>query len=126
MKKFFSFSRQRYIDAALASRLDQPPNCTVVVRHNPMAGRPSDFDLVRCHQVDLQRGGGLTLHPLIKAVTPQQRLTRSLMYVDEEEDEDGALEEDGALDEAQEGASWLYGRRRLSADAKQKLGKEGI
>ena len=75
--------------------------CHVVPRDkdNPMVGLPSDFDLLSCdirddENVGVLAGllGQLSQHPMIKSVTHEKSVTRSLFQVpDQEEEEEGML-----------------------------------
>ena len=83
-------ARQKYINAALhskrASTWWQHHGCHVVPRNNPMAGLPSDFDLLSCDKLSADLLAGLRDHPLIKSVTHEKSMTRSLLEVPDEDD----------------------------------------
>ena len=68
-------TRKLYITSALAAR---NISYTVLPRTNPMSVYPNDFDIISgdLNESVLCR---LRQHPLIKSVTPQRRVTRSLL-----------------------------------------------
>ena len=72
--------------------------CHVVPRDadNPMAGLPSDFDLLSCDIRDDENAevlaglfGQLSQHPMIKSVTHEKSVTRSLLKVPDQEEGEG-------------------------------------
>lgn len=77
----------------------QIKNFTIVARQNPASEYPSDFDVI--HLYEHKHLSGLELlinHPLIKSVTPQRIVQRTLKFVDdnnneEQEDDDDEEEE---------------------------------
>ena len=88
-------NRQNYIDASLAkfdlkTKDDSPVRYRIIKRQNIMAKYPSDFDLVEFYISDFDDNKTasvietLTSHPLIKSVTPQQKVTRNIRSIDEE------------------------------------------
>jgi hypothetical protein len=65
-------ARKGYIERALAGTATQ---YTILTRNNPMAGRPSDFDVVRgdLGREELEQ---LRHHPAVHSVSQEKRLTR--------------------------------------------------
>lgn len=99
-------TRKDYIDRALAGTSIA---YSVLTRDNPMAGRPSDFDLVRGElgRAELEQ---LRRHPSVRSVSQEKRLTRRLLAEKEEEEEMTA-----AGEKAEPGCEgWCPGRRSLS------------
>ena len=74
-------TRARYITRALSI---VNMSCTVVTRDNPMSGHPSDFDIITC-DLNPSAKEALLSHPLVKSVTPQMKLTRSLKEVPDQQ-----------------------------------------
>ncbi|XP_045191862.2 membrane-bound transcription factor site-1 protease-like [Mercenaria mercenaria] len=72
-------TRKRYLHAALHD--SGVTSWMVVNRDNPAFDYPSDFDLVKLK--DEQQAGieSLKHHPVIKAVTPHKKVTRSLKFI---------------------------------------------
>ena len=90
-------NRQNYIDASLAkfdlkTKDDSHVRYRIIKRQNIMAKYPSDFDLVEFYMSDFDDNKTasvietLTSHPLIKSVTPQQKVTRSIRSINKEKD----------------------------------------
>lgn len=110
-------ARLGYITAALQS---QPRGYDIIKRDNPMAGLPSDFDVLAFGDEDtvVEAVGLLTRHPLVKSVTQQRMVTRFLRTVDSEEEEIFEEFEESEYEEELPCAgcksSWLNGRRSLS------------
>eukprot|EP00092_Neocalanus_flemingeri_P107767 GFUD01138329.1.p1 GENE.GFUD01138329.1~~GFUD01138329.1.p1 ORF type:complete len:1040 (-),score=318.65 GFUD01138329.1:275-3394(-) len=110
-------ARHGYITAALHAKHGE--NFKIVERDNPMAGLPSDFDVVAFDD-DQTVGESVALlsrHPLVKSVSQQRMVTRFLRTVDNDEEivdyfEDSEDEEDTPCAECE--SSWLNGRRSLS------------
>ena len=82
---FTSYYTTEARDGYLAASLQPYLGWSVVPRSNPGQEYPSDFSLLR-----LSGGGSedkileaLQRHPLVKRVTPQRRLTRTLKFTDE-------------------------------------------
>ena len=84
---FTSYYATEARDGYLAASLQSYPGWSVVPRSNPGQEYPSDFSLLRlAGEPGAQRDAileTLQRHPLIKRVTPQRRLTRTLKFVDE-------------------------------------------
>ena len=91
-------TRKAYIDSALTAsgkRTPPPPTYSILTRDNPMAGRPSDFDVVRWEAGDGLEGGPvaaadwldrLRAHPAVRSVSQEKRLTRRVLEVTENEE----------------------------------------
>jgi hypothetical protein len=112
-------TRKAYIDRALASdditssssKAPRPPAYTILTRDNPMAGRPSDFDVVRWNltaaaadwseneaaaaAADWSESEALLAadwlarlraHPAVRSVTQEKRLTRRVLETADEGD----------------------------------------
>ena len=86
-------NRQNYIDASLAkldlkTKDDPRVRYRIIKRQNIMAKYPSDFDLVEFYMIDFDDNKKanvietLTSHPLIKSVTPQQKVTRNIRSIE--------------------------------------------
>ena len=86
-------NRQNFIDASLAkldlkTKDESHVRYRIIKRQNIMAKYPSDFDLVELYMKDFDDNKTanvietLTSHPLIKSVTPQQKVTRNIRSVD--------------------------------------------
>ena len=59
------------------------------MRMNPASGFPSDFDVVLLEETDKDTGlSALSDHPLVRRVTPQRLVRRSLKYINTTEDGD--------------------------------------
>ncbi len=98
-------ARRNFIAAAL-SFLDGE-SYEVMERNNPMAAYPSDFDvLLVTDDVGDQAVKALKSHPLIKSITPQRRVVRSLKAIPEDSPKDN--------EEAEYETKWIKGRRSLS------------
>uniref|UniRef100_A0A8D8UG00 Membrane-bound transcription factor site-1 protease n=1 Tax=Cacopsylla melanoneura TaxID=428564 RepID=A0A8D8UG00_9HEMI len=102
-------ARSRYIAAALNGS-DSVLRWEILPRRNPAAEHPSDFDVVLLEEVQTDDGASsaredslslLLEHPLIRRVTPQRLVHRSLQFipyhhdhgserVETEEEEDGS------------------------------------
>ena len=113
---FSESARSGYISAALKTLNpydNQHHVFSVIPRDNPMAGYPSDFDLIELHDTDLVTRSLelLTKHPMVKSVTQQKMVTRFLASEDEQE-EDFEEETDLLCEDCQ--SSWVNGRRSLS------------
>ena len=122
-------ARKGYITSALQRLGYNYENLySVIPRDNPMAGYPSDFDLIMFSSSDdiVSRSIDLLLnHPLVKSVTPQKMVTRHLSNADnddelsdneeeevEVEDEEDIGDEEFPCDNCK--SSWVNGRRSLS------------
>ena len=80
-------TRENYIRAALNS--SGIKNWKVLSRNNPASEFPSDFDVVLLEETDKQNGlDTLSDHPLVRRVTPQRLVRRTLKY-DDTSEEDG-------------------------------------
>lgn len=80
-------TRENYIGAALNS--SGVHNWKILFRDNPASGFPSDFDVVLLEETDKSNGlVALTDHPLVRRVTPQRLVYRSLKYLNSSEDAD--------------------------------------
>ncbi|KAG7200046.1 hypothetical protein KM043_000496 [Ampulex compressa] len=80
-------TRQNYIQAALNS--SGVENWKILFRDNLASNFPSDFDVVLLEETD-RRGGldALNEHPLVRRITPQRLVRRSLKFVNVTEDTD--------------------------------------
>ncbi|XP_012267422.2 membrane-bound transcription factor site-1 protease [Athalia rosae] len=80
-------ARKSYIGAALnSSGVD---NWQILSRDNPASGFPSDFDVVLLEETDRYNGlSALSDHPLVRRVTPQRVVHRTLKYINSTEDGD--------------------------------------
>jgi len=115
-------ARREFITAALkALGYNYEHVFSVLPRDNPMAGYPSDFDLILFSDNDVvSRGVGLLLdHPLVRSVTPQKMVTRFLSENDLDEPSDDLMDDDDhEEDEVSCGdeckTSWVNGRRSLA------------
>ena len=108
---FSEAARRGYISAALRTLGGE---VTVLGRDNPMAGLPSDFDLVQVSSEAAVAGSvaRLLAHPLVRSVTPQRMVTRSLATAEGGEEEDLEAEEEARCEDCR--SHWLSGRRSLS------------
>ncbi|KAK0161115.1 hypothetical protein PV327_009627 [Microctonus hyperodae] len=80
-------TRKNYISAALNS--SQINNWRIILRDNAASDYPSDFDVVTLEVIDKNYGiDALMNHPLIKRVTPQKLVYRSLKYHNKTHDHD--------------------------------------
>ncbi|XP_031843340.1 membrane-bound transcription factor site-1 protease [Nomia melanderi] len=80
-------SRENYIRAALNS--SGIYKWKILFRDNLASNFPSDFDVVLLEETDKYNGlDALTEHPLIRRVTPQRLVQRSLKFVNASEDAD--------------------------------------
>lgn len=78
-------TRENYIKAALNS--SGIHNWKILFRNNLASNYPSDFDVVLLEETDRHNGlDALTDHPLIRRVTPQRLVKRSLKFVNASED----------------------------------------
>lgn len=78
-------TRENYIKAALNS--SGIHNWKILFRDNLASNYPSDFDVVLLEETDRHNGlDALTDHPLIRRVTPQRLVKRSLKFVNASED----------------------------------------
>ena len=85
---FTSYYTTEARDGYLAASLRPYHSWSVVPRSNPGQEYPSDFSLLRLSEgaEEDEVGemlGALQRHPMIKRVTPQRRLTRTLKFSDE-------------------------------------------
>lgn len=80
-------ARENYIGAALNScGVD---NWKILSRDNPASGFPSDFDVVLLEETHKRNGlDALSDHPLVRRVTPQRVVYRSLKYINSSEEND--------------------------------------
>ena len=80
-------TRENYIKAALNS--SGIHKWKILFRDNLASNYPSDFDVVLLEETDKYNGlDALTDHPLIRRVTPQRLVQRSLKFVNASEDAD--------------------------------------
>ncbi|XP_060826066.1 membrane-bound transcription factor site-1 protease [Bombus pascuorum] len=80
-------TRENYIKAALNS--SGIHKWKILFRDNLASNYPSDFDVVLLEETDKHNGlSALTDHPLIRRVTPQRLVQRSLKFVNASEDAD--------------------------------------
>ncbi|XP_033228138.1 membrane-bound transcription factor site-1 protease isoform X2 [Belonocnema kinseyi] len=80
-------TRENYITAALNS--SGIKNWKIFSRDNLASEFPSDFDVVLLEETDKRSGlNALTDHPLVRRVTPQRLVRRTLKFVDATEDGD--------------------------------------
>ena len=94
-------ARRNYITAALANLADHQ-DYEVLERNNPMADYPSDFDVLLVSDVFGEKAiKALQNHPLIKSITPQRKVTRTLYGIDHETED-------------YQDIKWTKGRRSLS------------
>lgn len=78
-------TRENYIRAALNS--SDVENWKILNRNNPASGFPSDFDVVLIEENDKYSGlSALTDHPLVRRVTPQRLVKRTLKFAETNED----------------------------------------
>lgn len=78
-------TRENYIRAALNS--SGIHNWKILFRNNLASNFPSDFDVVLLEETDKHNGlDALTDHPLIRRVTPQRLVQRSLKFFNASED----------------------------------------
>ncbi len=87
--------RATYIRLALAGT--GRASYSILARDNPMAGRPSDFDVVR-GALDSEELEQLRAHPGVRSVSREKRITRRLLEepVSEEQEEAGTEEDTGS------------------------------
>ncbi|XP_017891773.1 membrane-bound transcription factor site-1 protease isoform X1 [Ceratina calcarata] len=82
-------TRENYIKAALNS--SGIHKWKILFRNNLASNYPSDFDVVLLEETDKHNGlDALTDHPLIRRVTPQRLVQRSLKFINASEDVDFA------------------------------------
>lgn len=80
-------TRENYIKAALNS--SGIHKWKILFRDNLANNYPSDFDVVLLEETDKHNGlNALTDHPLIRRVTPQRLVQRSLKFINASEDAD--------------------------------------
>lgn len=80
-------TRENYIKAALNS--SGIHKWKILFRDNLASNYPSDFDVVLLEETDKHNGlSALTDHPLIRRVTPQRLVQRSLKFINASEDAD--------------------------------------
>lgn len=80
-------TRKSYIGAALNS--SGVKSWRILSRDNPASGFPSDFDVVLLKETDRRNGlSALSDHPLVRRVTPQRVVHRTLKYINNTEDGD--------------------------------------
>lgn len=125
--------RERHIRSALNG--SHIVGCTIVSRSNPAAQYPSDFDVVQLAEpADPAANGGseealrgavrfLDDYPVIRSVTPQRMVMRSLKYVpiaskDGDDETDGGDDDDGADDDSKDDED-----AQLLADILGQMGK---
>lgn len=78
-------TRENYIKAALNS--SGVKNWKIVDRNNPASEFPSDFDVVVIEETDKFSGvNALSDHPLVRRVTPQRLVKRTLKFAEGTED----------------------------------------
>lgn len=84
---YIAHVRENYIKAALNS--SDIKNWKIIPRKNAASKYPSDFDIVQLEETNQYRGlKALRNHPLIKTVTPQRLIRRTLKLVDTTSDPD--------------------------------------
>lgn len=70
-------------------------NWTILDRQNPASDYPSDFDLIELQESEPLAGvNALKAHPLVRSVTPQRMVQRTLKYVPLTKQDDDAEAED--------------------------------
>lgn len=80
-------TRENYIGAALNSSGIR--NWKILLRNNAAFGLPSDFDIVLLEETDKYHGlNALNNHPLIKRITPQRLVHRSLKFINTTDNSD--------------------------------------
>ncbi|OXU18499.1 hypothetical protein TSAR_005671 [Trichomalopsis sarcophagae] len=80
-------ARENFLRAALANSGIE--NWTIQSRNNFASKYPSDFDIVHLKQVDKQIGlDALKKHPLVKRVTSQKTVQRTLKYIEDDDNSD--------------------------------------
>lgn len=73
-------TRENYIKAALNS--SNVKNWRIILRDNAASAYPSDFDVVHLRETDKYEGlKALSNHPLVKTVSPQRLIYRTLKFV---------------------------------------------
>lgn len=78
-------TRENYVRAALGSAAID--SWKILSRANVAAKYPSDFDIVQINEIHKQDGlDALLNHPLVRRITPQKIVQRTLKYVDNDED----------------------------------------
>lgn len=82
--KFISYyrapARKNYIGAALNS--SNIKNWKIILRNNAASIYPSDFDIVHLKETDKYEGlKALSNHPLVKTVSPQRLIYRTLKFI---------------------------------------------
>lgn len=82
--KFVSYyrahARENYIGAALNS--SNIKNWKIILRNNAASAYPSDFDIVHLKETDKYEGlKALSNHPLVKTVSPQRLIYRTLKFI---------------------------------------------
>ena len=76
-------ARKNYINAALRNGLFSEDDFEIFQRDNPMAEYPSDFDVVLIDENKFKSAQDLlTDHPLIKSITPQRKVLRTLKFIE--------------------------------------------
>ncbi|CRL02462.1 CLUMA_CG015092, isoform A [Clunio marinus] len=109
-----SEARKNFLKAALDNTKIR--NWTIVERSNPASDYPSDFDVIHIHEsVTLQSLDNLKNHPVIKSITPQRIVHRTLKYFDSDENQN----DDGqAINQENEDDIINYIAKHLKLDTK--------
>ncbi|KAL0128343.1 hypothetical protein PUN28_003553 [Cardiocondyla obscurior] len=77
---YAAHTRENYIRSAL--NLFNVKNWRIILRKNAASIYPSDFDIVYLKETDKYEGlGALNNHPLVKTVSPQRLIRRTLKFV---------------------------------------------
>ncbi len=78
---FHSYYTTDARDGFISAVLRPFPDWTIVPRNNPSQIYPSDFSVVQLRGGDSPKAlDALRLHPLVKRVTPQRKLSRMLTF----------------------------------------------
>lgn len=73
-------ARENYIGTVLS--LSNVKNWRIIPRNNAASVYPSDFDIVRLRETDKYKGlRALSNHPLVKTVSPQRLIRRTLKFI---------------------------------------------
>jgi membrane-bound transcription factor site-1 protease len=124
---FTSYYTTEARDGYLAASLQPYLGWSVVPRSNPGQEYPSDFSLLRLsgEGTEDQILKALQRHPLVKRVTPQRRLTRTLKFTDEDIPKDWETDwksrrpAKSSIPDSPPGRHWYAGRRLMRAIPRQ-------
>lgn len=83
-------TRENYIQTVLNS--SNVKNWKIILRNNVASSYPSDFDIVHLKETDKHEGlRALSNHPLVKTVSPQRLIHRTLKFINRTSSDSDAL-----------------------------------